>query len=527
MQDFFKQQAEWLNTWQEQQQKLTKQYATWGEGLAQGVPGDFSQQMPGNFEELVKAQQGLFEQFTDFGQQLQQNLQQLWGDKLPPELLRQFNFNLLQEFYKNWLGNMKFPGGLSNPFMPGQNWTDPTSFLNNFMKNEHPFFSTFSNFNMADQVQKAFGMFGMLQGTKMPGGDMFSQLFTTYQGFFNQLANTGTSQGFDKLLETFNSWKDQADKYLLAPQVGINRETAQDFSKTISLSLAYIEPFANMGKLIEETARKSGNRFQAKLVERSLNNEPPIKFTDFCSLWTKENEAVFLEVFGSEEFSKTQADLASAGLRLKMQINKQVEKVIDQTPIALKRDVDLAAGEIMQLKRDLRQSRKQQAVLVAECKSARDAVAAGEERYKQTEDALARAQALAENAEKTAKEAVAAGEKRFKQLEAALTKVQALAENAEKAAESAVARTSKPVEGGATAAPEKTAAAPKKAAAAPKKAAAAPKKAAAAPKKAAAAPKKTAAVATEKASADAAKKADKVTSQKASGTNKPSDSPTK
>ena len=470
---------------------MTKQYAAWGEGLAQGAPGDFSQQVPGNFEELVKAQQELFEQFTGFGQQMQQNLQQLWGDKLPSELLRQFNFNLLQEFYKNWLGNMKFPGGLSNPFMSGQNWTDPAGFLNEFMKNEHPFFSTFSNFNMANEVQKVFGMFGMLQGAKMPGGDLFSQLFTTYQGFFNQLTNTGTSKGFDKLLETFNSWKDQADKYLLAPQVGINRETAQEFSKIISLSLAYIEAFAKMGKLIEETARKSGNRFQAKLVERSLNNEPPVKFTDFCSLWTKENEAVFLEVFGSEEFAKTQADLASAGLRLKMQTDKLVEKMIDQTPIALKRDVDLAAGEIMQLKRDLRQSRKQQAVLAAECKIARDAVAAGEERFKKMEAALAKAQALTEKAEKASKEAVAAGEKRFKQMEAAMAKLQVLAENAEKTAKAAAARPGKPAES------------------------------------VAAAPKKTAAVATKKTPAAVAKKAATPAAQKASGNKKPTGTPTK
>jgi len=194
MHDFFKQQAEWLKTWQEQQQTLTKQYAAWGEGLAQGAPGDFSQQVPGNFEELVKAQQELFEQFTGFGQQMQQNLQQLWGDKLPEELLRQFNFNLLQEFYKSWLGNMKFPGGLSNPFMPGQNWTDPTSFLNDFMKNEHPFFSTFSNFNMADEVQKVFGMFGMLQGSKMPGGDLFSQLSPPIRAFSTSWPTPGQAR---------------------------------------------------------------------------------------------------------------------------------------------------------------------------------------------------------------------------------------------------------------------------------------------------------------------------------------------
>jgi len=352
---------------------------------------------------------------------------------------------------------------------------------------------------MADEVQKVFGMFGMLQGSKMPGGDLFSQLFTTYQGFFNQLANTGTSKGFDKLLETFNSWKDQSDKYLLAPQVGINRETAQDFSKIISLSLAYFESFAKMGKLIEETARKSGNRFQAKLVERSLNNEPPIKFTDFCNLWTKENEAVFLEVFGSEEFANTQADFASAGLRLKMQINKLVEQMIDQTPIALKRDVDLAAGEIMQLKRDLRQSRKQQAVLAAECRIAQDAAAASEARFVQMEAALTKAQALAENAEKTAKEEVAAGDKRFKQMETTLTKVQSLAENAGKSAKDAVARLSTSVEA--------VAAAPKKTAAT--------------------AIKKTPAAAAQKTTKTTAKKASKTTAKKASGTKKSSGSPTK
>jgi hypothetical protein len=106
MQDFFKQQSEWLNTWQEQQQELTKQYASWGEDLTQGFQGATKQQIPTNFEDLLKSQQELFEQFTSFGTNLQQNIQQTWGDKLPEELLRQFNFNLLQEFYKSWLGNI-------------------------------------------------------------------------------------------------------------------------------------------------------------------------------------------------------------------------------------------------------------------------------------------------------------------------------------------------------------------------------------------------------------------------------------
>jgi hypothetical protein len=419
MQDYFKQQAEWLNTWQEQQQKLTEQYASWGENLTQGFEGATKQQIPTNFEDLLKSQQELFEQFTSFGTDLQQNVQQAWGDKLPEELLRQFNFNILQEFYKSWLGNMKFPGGLQNPFVGGQNWADPSSFLNSFMKQEHPFFSTYSSSNLTDELQK---IFGMLQGSNLPGGDLYSQLFTNFQGIFNQLANAGTSQSFDKLLETFASWKEQTDKYLLAPQVGINRETTQDFSKTISLSFDYIKSFATMGKLIEETARKSGNRFQAKLVERSLNNEPPIKFSDFCRLWTKENEAVFLDLFGTEEYAQIQGAFGAAEMRLKIQVNKLVEKVLDQTPIALKRDVDLAAKEILQLKRDLRQSRKQQQGLATEAEAAREAAAAAEQRFQELEAALAKVQVLAENAEQTAKAAVASQSKLAKKVTAATTK---------------------------------------------------------------------------------------------------------
>jgi len=464
MEDFFKQQAEWLSTWQEQQEKLTRQYAQWGEEFTKGVTGAAQHQVPTNVEELLQAQQELLKQFTGFGVELQQKIQQLWGDKLPAEVLRLFNFNILQEFYKSWLGNMKFPGGLQNPFMGGQNWADPSGFLNSFMGKENPFFSAFNSGNLTDNFQQ---LFGLLQGSKLTGGgDFYSQLFSTYQGFFNQLANTGTSQGFDRLIETFRTWKEQTDQYLLAPQVGVNRETAQDFSKAISLSLDYIQAFATMGKLMEESARKSGNRFQAKLVERSLNNEPPIKFSDFCSLWTKENEAVFLEVFSSDVFAKTQREFTSAGLRLKLQISKLVEKVLDQTPIALKRDVDLAAKEILQLKRDLRQSKKQQQQLVAEVKAAQQAAAASEKRVQGLETSLVKAQnesqskiqALEDSVTKVQSQAVAKIDAleaslakaqneslaTIKALEGSLAKVQKLVETAEQTAKSAAAQQSKP-----------------------------------------------------------------------------------
>ena len=444
MEDFFKDQAKWLSTWQEQQQKLVQQYAKWGEDLTKEFTESAQRQAPINFEDVVKAQQDLFEQFSQFSKELQNNIFQMWGDKLPKELLQQFNFTILQEFYRNWVSNMKFPGGLQNPFMDGQGWLDPSRLLKSLMNQEHPFSSVFNNFDFTKDFHK---LFGLLQGPALPGGDLYSQLFMTYQGFFNQLANTGTRQGFDKLIESFATWKDQADKYLLAPQVGIHRETAQDFSKAISLSLDYIKTFANMTKLMEETARKAGNRFQARLVERSLNNEPPIKFHDFCSLWTVENEAIFLDVFGSEEFAKTQKEFVSAQMRLKIQLNKLAEKALEQTPIALKRDIDLAAKEILQLRRDLRQSKKRQQELKDEAKAAYNAATAAEQRLQTLEVSLKKLQTLeaaqvaAEAAEKRLQKLEANLEK-LQKLDAAFEKVQTQAEAAEKTAKTAIEQAS-------------------------------------------------------------------------------------
>lgn len=390
MEDFFKQQAGWLQTWQEQQQKLAQEYAKWGESFIKEVDGSKGQQMPFTFESLLQTQQGLFEKFTAFTADLQRNFQQLYCDRLPPELLRLFNFNMIQEFYKNWLSTLKFPEGMQNPFVDGQNWADLSSFLNKFLTQEIPTFSAFSSRNLIDEMQR---LFRMLQGAGGPGGDIYGQMFTTYQEFFNQLSNEVSSQGFEKSLEAFTRWQEQADRYLLAPQIGINRETAQDFSKLISLSFDYARNFAILSKLMEETARKSGNRFQAKLVERSLNSEAPLKFRDFCNLWTKENEAVYLEVLGSEEFAAKQAEYTASELRLRVQVRKLVEKCLDHTPIALKRDVDLAIREIQQLKREQRQARKQQQELLLEVKAAREFAASSEQRIKELEEVLAKGRA--------------------------------------------------------------------------------------------------------------------------------------
>ena len=66
MEDFFKDQAKWISAWQDQQQKLVQQYAKWGEDLSKEFTEAAQRQAPANFEDVVKVQQDLFEQLSQF-----------------------------------------------------------------------------------------------------------------------------------------------------------------------------------------------------------------------------------------------------------------------------------------------------------------------------------------------------------------------------------------------------------------------------------------------------------------------------
>lgn len=417
MQDFFKQQSDWIKTWQESQEKLTKQYAELSEDWTSSMLGK-KNKTPDFFEGWFSSQGDLEGQFKEFGKRMNEMLGNLLGNKLPPDVLKYVDMSFFEQYYKNWLSNIELPGGIKNPLGMDGGWQQTAKFLQSFMANDNPFFSSFNSTNMADQMSR---LFGMLQGTMGQDGSSFGNLLSGYQEFFNKLFEASTAQNTEKLAEGFETWVKEMEKNLSAPKLGINREMTHDFSKALLLSKDYIQVFSKMAKLVEATSRKAGTRFQAKLSEAALKNRPVNKFADICALWAVENEAVFLEVMGTQEFAKLQGEYIDAGHRLKIQWNKLAEKALEPTPIALKRDLDLAIAEIHQLKRDMRTFKREMQQLGKEAHSAREAQAAAVEEAKkarlaaQDEAKKAKAaEAVAKNEAKKARAAETAAEKLVK-----------------------------------------------------------------------------------------------------------------
>jgi len=257
-----------------------------------------------------------------------------------------------------------------------------------------------------------------------------SDIVNGYQEFFSKMFESTTSQSTEKLAEVFDTWAQEMEKHLSAPKLGINRELAHEISQLLVLSQNYIQASIKMARLVEATGRKAGIRFQTKLSEAALENKPVNKFVDLCALWSVENEAVFTEVMGSQEFAKLQGDFVNAGHRLKIHWNKLAERALEPTPIALKRDLDLVIAEITQLKRDMRTLQRELRENGKETRVAREAQAAAEEEVKKTKIAAKAAEAAAVREAKKAKAAEGVALLEAKKAEAAVAAVEERAKRA-------------------------------------------------------------------------------------------------
>ena len=412
MQDFFKQQADWLKSWQENQETLTKQYVELSKEWMENMLGSKKEE-PDFFEGWFKSQSDLTEQFREFSRRLNEMIQSVWSDKIPSDVLKFMNISFFEEFYKNWLSSLELPGGVKNPLGTDGGWQQATKFLRSFLERDHPFFSTFSNTSITDQMSRVFGM---LQGALGKEEGAFGDIVSGYLDSFNKLFESTTAQATEKLAEGFDAWAKEMEKHLLAPKLGINRELAHDMSQALLMSQKFVQAYIKMARLVETTSRKAGIRFQTKLSELALKNKPVTKFTDLCALWAVENETVFLEVMGGEEFAKLQGDFVDAGHRLKIQWNKLAEKALEPTPIALKRDLDLAIAEIQQLKRDMRTFQRVLKEMEKEARAAREAQAAAEDEAQKAKAAVKAAEAAAKDEAKKAKAAEATVEELAKQV---------------------------------------------------------------------------------------------------------------
>lgn len=147
------------------------------------------------------------------------------------------------------------------------------------------------------------------------------------------------------------------------PQFLMNAEQMQKQMSSVNAMITFISTLTEYNSTVanksKETLEKVIKDYQAMVVEGTH----PKSYKEFYEFWWKQNEASYLQLFGTEEFAKIIGQLLDAGVNFKRKYDDLLEKQLEFLPYPTKTDMDSVYKTLDSLKREIRSLKKEVAAL--------------------------------------------------------------------------------------------------------------------------------------------------------------------
>ncbi len=346
MKTIFDQNLSWLESWQEAQEKLIKQYMEWGKTI---------QDKSGNAEavnpfigEWINSQNDLTKQFIEAGKSIQQQFLKSPGDA--HETVQQFmGLPVYEQLFKFWMDSLSKASGLGDMFGFQAGLGDQKKFLEDlFLKNN---LFNWGGGNLAADFQKMFSAFpGLNQNLSGPLGGMIQQFTDSLNNLGPMSANWDTSN----LKEMFGEYKEQFVKYLSAQKLGVDRERNEQIAQCIIAFMEYAELANEYMQKVGTISVQANLQLSKKLSELAAEGKSVTSFKELSNLWANEGDKYFAKEMGSPEFCKLQANYLDAQCKYNNFVNAMIEAELRDSPVATKGEVDLAYKKIYELSKEVR-----------------------------------------------------------------------------------------------------------------------------------------------------------------------------
>jgi class III poly(R)-hydroxyalkanoic acid synthase PhaE subunit len=212
----------------------------------------------------------------------------------------------------------------------------------------------------------------------IPGFDPATNPFTKA---LREVAGKG-AQGFAELPAAFAPYIEQMRKeglsWLQMPAFGLAREHQEHYQRTALALVEYQQASAAYNRLMIEAGRRGNELFERKLAERSEPGRTVDSLKALYDLWVDAMEDAYAEIALSEEFSKVYGALANAQMRVRKQIQVEVERIGRELGMPTRTELDSLSKRVHDLRRELRDGvgANDAGTVEAEIASLRDEVAA-------------------------------------------------------------------------------------------------------------------------------------------------------
>jgi polyhydroxyalkanoate synthase subunit PhaE len=211
------------------------------------------------------------------------------------------------------------------------------------------------------------GGFGGPSGFSMPGMDAASStllnnplLNNPFLKAVRDIAGKG-AHGFGDLPAAFAPFLEQFRQenlsWLRMPAFGFAREHQEHYQRTALAFVEYQEALRNYSALLLKASQRGLELLEYKLAERSEPGRAIDSPRALYDLWVDAAEDAYAEIALSEEFGKAYGELANAQMRMRAQIQAEVERIGTDLGMPTRTELNSVHQRLHDLRREFRDSR--------------------------------------------------------------------------------------------------------------------------------------------------------------------------
>lgn len=163
---------------------------------------------------------------------------------------------------------------------------------------------------------------------------------------------------FDQMLNAYKDVYGMMEKAAAPMALLVNPSPAKDMAEASAriqhLMVTFQVRNAQMMYHIQETGQKVNEEMMNNWMEKMKEGNFPKSMMDAYTEWLSLSDKLFVKLFESDEYSKLQAELSSTGMKLKKEMDLQIEKSMAHIPVITRSEMDDFYKTVYDLKKRVR-----------------------------------------------------------------------------------------------------------------------------------------------------------------------------
>lgn len=299
----------WKSMYENWNTTMTNTY----ENLSKNIQNNISKDVFSNMFQSNKVYLNLFETFSPIMQAFQNPNHS--SDQLKKMMNPEFYKELTEKMFGSW-----FP-------------------KNDFVSQ----FQTYAK-QMSEMTEKGFGS--------------SKEMMENYQNFFKQIPMAGNWNEFmnhaNPLMEMYDKTFAPFAK-LMSPEQNNGAQKMVEMMENIS---KYAIKQTQLQYLLYQTSQKSIETAVENSYKAMNDSKEVSSFNQFFNEWVSNTDKAFVELFGSDEFSSLKSEVLTLSAHIKKEMNDQMEQSLDKMPFAFKSHLDEIYKSIYDLKKMVKEMKK-------------------------------------------------------------------------------------------------------------------------------------------------------------------------